>query len=563
MTRPAPVGEPGTTVTAPAGGAAAGGLGGAARHGVVNLLGVGIAAMAGFGLNIVVTRGWTVREAGMFFAAVSAFMIASSAARLGTDVGAVYFISRHRALDQRHRIRATVVVGLGPVLAFGALLAVGGWLAAPALAELTMPEAGPGAVTMLRILLAFVPLAAASDFALAACRGFGQMRPLLTVERIGRTLVQFGAVAVAAWLGLSATTALPLAWAVPYLLAAAVALAWLARLVRRADRGATRRAGNTGAAGPDGRTEAVAHPGAAGHSEAAGPDQARPVRPAEQIGPFWRFAGPRAVSGLAQIVVQRLDIVLLSALRGPVDAAVYTAATRFLALGQLSGVALSSSVQHRMAAAFARADHAGARQLYQAATGWLVLLSWPAYLLFAAFAGPMLALFGPGYDTGRRVVVLLALTMLVATGCGMVDMVLNMAGRTAWTFWNALAGSGVNVLANVLLIPPYGILGAALAWTAAILVTNLVPLAQLSWSMRLHPFGRGTLTAVALATACFGLPLGLATLLGASVAALAGLAVAGAAAYVLGAWRCRTTLHLDALRDLRRGRNRSRPAPRP
>jgi O-antigen/teichoic acid export membrane protein len=526
------------------------GLGGAARHGVANLLGVGIAAVAGFGLNIVITRGWTVREAGMFFAAVSAFMIASSAARLGTDVGSVYFISRHRALDQRDRIRGTVLVGLGPVLVVGALLAVVGWAVAPALARLTMPEAGPGGVTALRILLAFVPLAALSDYALAACRGFGQMRPLLTVERIGRTLVQFVAVAVAAWLGLSATTALPVAWAVPYLLAAAVALAWLAKLVRRADR-----TGVPGPAGPAVRTDPTGPTAAAGQTDPAG------VRAGAQFGPFWRFTGPRALSGLAQIVVQRLDIVLLSALRGPADAAVYTAATRFLALGQLSSVALSSSVQHRMAAAFARADHAEARQLYQAATGWLVLLSWPAYLVFAAFAEPMLALFGPGYGTGRGVVVLLALTMLLATGCGMVDMVLNMAGRTAWTFYNALAGSGVNVLANVLLIPPYGILGAALAWTAAILVNNLVPLTQLWWSMRLHPFGAGTLTAMALAGTCFGLPLGLASLAGASAAVLAGLVVAGAAAYLAGAWRWRATLHLDALRALRRGRNR--PAPQP
>nr|WP_258544818.1 oligosaccharide flippase family protein [Micromonospora provocatoris] len=256
-------------------------------------------------------------------------------------------------------------------------------------------------------------------------------------------------------------------------------------------------------------------------------------------------------------MVQRLDIVLLSALRGPADAAIYTAATRFLALGQLSSVALSSSVQHRLAAAFARDDRAEASQLYQAATGWLVLLSWPAYLIFAAFATPMLALFGSGYGDGRRVVVLLALTMLLATGCGMVDMVLNMAGRTAWTFYNAMTGTVLNVVGNLVLIPRYGILGAALAWTVSILVTNLVPLTQLWWSMRLHPFGAGTRAAMALAVVALGLPLGVATLLDAGPLVLALVTVAGLAAYAAGVWRWRRTLHLDALRALRRGRNRA------
>ena len=65
----------------------------------------------------------------MFFAAASAFMIASSAARLGTDAGTVYFVSRLRAPrpagpDRRHRL-----AGLLPVLAVGGAVRRG-WLTA-------------------------------------------------------------------------------------------------------------------------------------------------------------------------------------------------------------------------------------------------------------------------------------------------------------------------------------------------------------------------------------------------------------------------------------------------
>ncbi len=502
---------------------AAGELGGAARHGVANLLGVAVAAVAGFGLNIIVTRGWSMSDAGLFFAATSAFMIAYAAARLGTGVGSVYFISRYRTLGQPERLRASVLVGLLPVLGVGTLIAVAGWWAAPRIVALTFDEPVPGAVRALRVLLVFVPVAALCDFALAACRGFGKMRPLLLIERLGRTGLQVAGVGLAAVLGLSATTALPLAWVAPYLPAGLVATVWLARLVRRAERGA----------------------------------QVPAVSLREEFAPYWRYSGPRALSGLAQMAVQRLDIVLLGALRGLSEAALYTAATRFLALGQLSGQALSTAVQHRLAEHLVRDDRDAAGRLYQAATGWLVLLAWPAYLLFAVFAEPMLHLFGEGYSAGARVTVFLALTMLVATGCGMVDTVLNMAGRTSWTFYNALAGTLVNVVLNVLLIPRFGIMGAAVAWSASIVITNLVPLAQLHHAYRLHPFGRGTLAAAGLAVACFGVPALIArAVLDSGPVTLAVLAVLGTAGYLAGAWRLRRVLQLDALRALRRGRRR-------
>jgi O-antigen/teichoic acid export membrane protein len=508
---------------APAASTRGGELGGAARQGAANLVGVAVAAVAAFGLNIVVTRNWSIADAGLFFSATSIFMIAYATARLGTGLGSVYFISRYRALGQQERIRASVLAGLLPVLGFGTVLGVTGWLTAPWLVDVLFADPRPGAVTTLRILLLFVPLAATGDLALAACRGFGRMRPLLVVERVGRNLLQVGGVGLAAVLSLTATTALPLAWVLPYLPTAVVGLVWLATLVRRAERAA----------------------------------RERPVGVRTELRSYWRYTGPRALSSVAQIAVQRVDIVLLGALRSLADAAIYTAATRFLALGQLAGQALSTAVQHRLAEHLARDDRAAAGRLYQAATGWLVLLAWPVYLLFAVFAEAVMALFGEGYAAGRGVTVYLALTMLVATGCGMVDTVLNMAGKTAWTFYNALAGLVVNVVANLLLIPPYGIFGAAVAWSLAILVNNIVPLVQLHWAMGLHPYGRGTLTAAGLALGCFGAPPLLArAVFGADLLVLLGVVVVGGLAYAAAAWRLRRVLQLDALRALRRGRRR-------
>ena len=75
---------------------------------------------------------------------------------------------------------------------------------------------------------------------------------------------------------------------------------------------------------------------------------------------------------------------------------------------------------------------------------------------------------------------ILALTMLLATGCGQVDMVLITTGRSSWSLINGPLAVVVNVGLDVLLIPRYGIIGRGIGWSAAIIVTNLIPLGQLA-----------------------------------------------------------------------------------
>jgi O-antigen/teichoic acid export membrane protein len=145
-------------------------------------------------------------------------------------------------------------------------------------------------------------------------------------------------------------------------------------------------------------------------------------------------------------------------------------------------------------------------------------------------------------------VVVLALAMLVATGCGMVDMLLTMGGRTSWNLGNTLLALTVNVGLNLLLIPPLGILGAALAWAAAILANNLVPLAQIGLVLRLHPFDRATGRAALLALACFGvLPGGLLLTVSSPVALAVSLAV-GVPLFGALCWTSRHVLRLAVLR---------------
>jgi O-antigen/teichoic acid export membrane protein len=129
----------------------------------------------------------------------------------------------------------------------------------------------------------------------------------------------------------------------------------------------------------------------------------------------------------------------------------------------------------------------------------------------------------------------------------MVDNVLSMAGRTSWNLANVVTALGVQLAIDLPLIPRLGALGAAIGLATAIVTNNLVPLAQVAGVVRLHPFGRGTLTAAALALVCFGaLPLALVATLGAHPTTVAVAILGGGTAYVAGATRLRRALGLAA-----------------
>jgi O-antigen/teichoic acid export membrane protein len=443
-------------------------LAGVGRGSRLGLLGAGFSALANFALVLVVTHGFGRHDAGLFFAATAAFLVLQMLCKIGTDTALVYFIARLRALGETDQIGAHLRVALAPVV----LLAVGLGAISFGLSHwLAHAVFGSGASRQLQVLAIAVPFAVVYDVCLAATRGFGTVTPYILLERLLRPGLQLVFLIAVVAFGGSATM-LATAWAGPFLLLLPVVIALLLRLLR---------------------SEGIA---------AAAPKSG--LRRA-----FWSFSATRGVTGLAQALLQRLDVVLVVALLGPTDAAIYAAASRFLVLGQLGNQAISAPVEPRLAGLLARRNLRGALEIYRLSTSWLVIISWPLFLVAAIYSPTIMRIFGPGYTSGWPVVLTLCLCMLPASAVGLVDVVLVMAGRTSWNLWNTLAALVINVSLDLLLIPHLGLVGAAIGWGAAVLATNLVPLAQIHHLLRLQPFGRSVGSAILLSLAAFAVVPGL------------------------------------------------------
>jgi O-antigen/teichoic acid export membrane protein len=492
-----------------------------ARGSILNLAGAAISAAAMLGVTVLVTREFSRQVAGAFFTATSLFLIVEAAAGLGAYAGLVYFVARLQSTGGERRIGETLRRAIVPVIVSsiaGALLllAFARPLAHAMLTGRQVGGASPSDVTVaVRALAAALPFAALLDTLLGATRGYRDMRPTAAVYGVGLPALQLLGALIAALLGTAALLA-PL-WALAYIPAATAAWLWLRRIRR-------------------------------GRVADTGPHRQAPDALVADLGAFWRFTAPRARAIVGRIVIQRLDIVLVAILRGPIDAAIYTAATRFLVVGQLGNAAISMAAQPQLSELFGRRDRVGAGAVYQATTAWLVLLTWPLYLLAISFGPAILSIFGHSYRTGSGVMVILGCSMLLASACGQVDVVLTSTGRSTLSLANGLVALAVNVGVDLALIPRYGIIGAAIGWAAAIVASNLIPLAQLARIIRIHPFGTATLLAGALTGVSFGvLPALVRAAFGGDAAVQIVAVLAGCAALAAGLWRWREKLQLSMM----------------
>lgn len=93
-----------------------------------------------------------------------------------------------------------------------------------------------------------------------------------------------------------------------------------------------------------------------------------------------------------------------------------------------------------------------------------------AFLVF--FAKPILSLSGPDYAQGEMAVVISAFTLVLNGYLGLSAIIVLGLNKTRWALINDIGALGWAVLFNFLLVPIYGVTGAALAQSLSILLTN-------------------------------------------------------------------------------------------
>lgn len=119
---------------------------------------------------------------------------------------------------------------------------------------------------------------------------------------------------------------------------------------------------------------------------------------------------------------------------------------------------------------------------------WIFTLSLPVFCVYVLFAPGLLRMFGDDFLRGAVALKILALGQIVNAAVGPVGYILTMTGRQKLNLVNSIVLAATNIGLNILLIPRYGMNGAALATTLAISALNIVRVAQVKALYGFTPF---------------------------------------------------------------------------
>jgi O-antigen/teichoic acid export membrane protein len=172
-------------------------------------------------------------------------------------------------------------------------------------------------------------------------------------------------------------------------------------------------------------------------------------------------------------LLTNVDIIMVGHFMEPAKVAVYYAAAKTLVLVHFVYYAVKAGSAQRFSQYYSSGDRARLAAFLRDTLHWTF---WPS-LAMAAFllvvGKPLLLLFGPSFGAGYPLLYILSAGILVRASIGPAETLLTMAGQQGVTAIVYTATFAFNVTLNIVLIPRFGLTGAAMATSLSLVAETI------------------------------------------------------------------------------------------
>jgi O-antigen/teichoic acid export membrane protein len=203
--------------------------------------------------------------------------------------------------------------------------------------------------------------------------------------------------------------------------------------------------------------------------------------------PAWfKISLPLLVMMSAELLLQNTDILVVARFMSPTDVGIYFAAGKTMALIMFVHYAVGSAVAHKFAALNARGDNERLRDFVRDAVNWTFWPSLASALVILALGKPLLSLFGPQFATGYPVMCILVVGFLSRSAMGPAEYLLNMLGEQKLCAAVLSSAALLNIALNFILVPKFGLAGAASATAISLTSTALLNAIVVWYRLGIH-----------------------------------------------------------------------------
>jgi len=199
------------------------------------------------------------------------------------------------------------------------------------------------------------------------------------------------------------------------------------------------------------------------------------VRPVYETREWLRTSLPMLFIKGFDVLMSRVDVLLVGFLLGAIPTAIYAVASRTASMAVFPMIAANSMVAPRIAPLYRQGKHEELNKLVQRGTRLSMSVSLVAVIALVIFSYPLLALFGEEFVVGQRTMFILLIGFLINASTGPVSMLLSLTehervnGRIYGTVLM------VNVVLNIAFIQftSLGIEGVAIATAFSMALRNV------------------------------------------------------------------------------------------
>ncbi|MEF8976992.1 MAG: lipopolysaccharide biosynthesis protein, partial [Halapricum sp.] len=394
------------------------------------------------------------------------------------------------AADDSARRSSVAGLAYATTIGFGTLIALGVWLLAPRINDLTVSESSfPPTMRLFGVLVGLVGLVMITA---AVFRAIGSARGEVLFNKLLRPGVRLAGALTALALGYSTVGV------------AGAIVAWTLALVVVALPVSVRSTGIV--------------------------PRIRRVR--SEVRAFYNHAGPVAMSSLGKVFQNRIDLLLVGALLTAVAAGVYNVVLVLVAIAWIPLLSFNQLLPPVASDLYADDRMDTLNAVYSSVTRLIITTVLPFLAVLGVYGGELLAVFGRTYTRGYLPLVVYLGGVFVGSAVGATGWLLMMTDHQYARMVLDWLLAVLNVALTYAFIIRYGLVGAALGTSLAISVQNGLQVLLLRRFEGLFPFDRTFVKPLAAGLVMIGAMLAVRTALD-GLAAVGIGTVAGLSGYLL------------------------------